>query len=97
MIQWLNYHHLLYFWTVAKEGSFSAASRKLRLAQPKVAFRYADEIFSLGTEMQTALLGEVTGRRLEFSVGISDALPKLVAFHLLQPAFALGERIVVRC
>lgn len=34
---WLNYHHLLYFWTVAREGSISAASRKLHLAQPTIS------------------------------------------------------------
>lgn len=33
----LNYHHLLYFWTVAKEGSIAAASKKLRLAQPTIS------------------------------------------------------------
>lgn len=127
-LQWLNYRHLLYFWTVAKEGSVSAASKKLRLAQPtlsgqihaleaqtemklfrrqgrglslteagRIAFRCADEIFSLGPEMQTALRGEVTGRRIEFNVGISNALPKLITFHLLAPAFALSERVVVKC
>ena len=34
---WLNYHHLLYFWTVVREGSVSAAGRKLHLAQPTVS------------------------------------------------------------
>src|SRR5258707_8055471 len=33
----LNYHHLLYFWTVLKEGGVSAASKKLRVAQPTVS------------------------------------------------------------
>ena len=37
MQPWLNYHHLYYFWTVAKEGGVSAASRKLRLAQPTIS------------------------------------------------------------
>lgn len=36
-MSWLNYHHLFYFWTVVREGSVSAASRKLRLAQPTVS------------------------------------------------------------
>jgi LysR family transcriptional regulator, transcriptional activator of nhaA len=36
-MEWLNYHHLLYFWMVAREGSVSAASRRLRLAQPTVS------------------------------------------------------------
>ncbi len=36
-MEWLNYHHLLYFWTVAKEGSIARASAKLRLAQPTIS------------------------------------------------------------
>ncbi|CAG0972324.1 Transcriptional activator protein NhaR [Myxococcaceae bacterium] len=36
-MEWLNYHHLLYFWTVAREGSVSKASRVLRLAQPTIS------------------------------------------------------------
>jgi LysR family transcriptional activator of nhaA len=34
---WVNYHHLYYFWTVVREGSVSAAARKLRLAQPTIS------------------------------------------------------------
>jgi LysR family transcriptional activator of nhaA len=33
----LNFHHLLYFWTVAREGSVARASAKLRLAQPTLS------------------------------------------------------------
>ena len=36
-MDWLNYHHLLYFWTVAKEGGISRASEKLHLAQPTLS------------------------------------------------------------
>jgi LysR family transcriptional activator of nhaA len=36
-MQWLNYHHLLYFWLSAREGSVTAAAKKLRLAQPTVS------------------------------------------------------------
>jgi len=33
-MEWLNYHHLFYFWTVARAGSIAKASQELRLAQP---------------------------------------------------------------
>jgi LysR family transcriptional activator of nhaA len=36
-MEWLNYHHLLYFWTVAREGSVARASAQLRLAQPTIS------------------------------------------------------------
>ena len=34
---WLNYHHLLYFWTVAREGSLTAGSRELHLTPQTVS------------------------------------------------------------
>ncbi|RKH06848.1 transcriptional activator NhaR [Corallococcus sp. CA053C] len=34
---WLNYHHLLYFWTVARAGSIAKASEELHLAQPTIS------------------------------------------------------------
>jgi len=36
-VEWLNYHHLLYFYTVAREGSVTKASEVLRLAQPTLS------------------------------------------------------------
>lgn len=37
----LNYHHLLYFWTVAREGSVTRASEVLGLTQPTVSTQVA--------------------------------------------------------
>ena len=34
---WLNYHHLRYFWTVAREGGISKAATTLRLSQPTIS------------------------------------------------------------
>ncbi|MGV3531024.1 MAG: LysR family transcriptional regulator [Chthoniobacteraceae bacterium] len=34
--EFLNYHHLRYFWTVAKEGSLRRAAEKLRISQPSI-------------------------------------------------------------
>ena len=36
-MDWLNYHHLLYFWVVASEGSVTAACKRLHLAQPTIS------------------------------------------------------------
>jgi LysR family transcriptional activator of nhaA len=46
-VEWLNYHHLLYFYTVAKEGSVSRAAAALRLAQPTLSgqIRKLEEAF----------------------------------------------------
>lgn len=40
-MEWLNYHHLFYFWTVVREGSIAAAARRLRLSQPTVSEQLA--------------------------------------------------------
>lgn len=127
-MEWLNYHHLLYFWAVAREGSVTRASEQLHLAQPtvsgqlkaleealgeklfersgrrlvltdvgRVVFRYADEIFSLGRELQDTLKGRPTGRPIRFTVGVADAVPKLVAYRLLLPALSLPEPVHVVC
>lgn len=123
-MEWLNYHHLLYFWVVAREGSIAKATHELRLAQPTISgqiklleeslgeqlfqrvgrrlvlteagrtvYRYADEIFSLGREMREAMRGRPTGRPQRLTVGIVDAMPKLVAFRLLEPALRLADPV----
>ncbi|NDC53712.1 MAG: transcriptional activator NhaR [Planctomycetia bacterium] len=119
-MEWLNYHHLLYFWTVAKEHGVSKAAEALHVAQPTVSaqiralerslgqklferqgrhlkltvegekvFRYADEIFSLGRELLQSVKGEPQRSPRRFRVGISDALPKLTTYRLLEPALAM--------
>ena len=36
-MDWLNYHHLLYFWSVAKHGTVAKACEELHLAQPTIS------------------------------------------------------------
>src|SRR3712207_6559775 len=36
-LEWLNYHHLLYFWVVAREGGIARASRQLLVAEPTIS------------------------------------------------------------
>jgi LysR family transcriptional activator of nhaA len=36
-MEWLNYHHLRYFWTVANLGSLRKASEKLHVSQPSIS------------------------------------------------------------
>ncbi|OHB77527.1 MAG: LysR family transcriptional regulator [Planctomycetes bacterium RBG_16_64_10] len=36
-MDWLNYHHLLYFWAVAREGSIARACERLHLTQPTIS------------------------------------------------------------
>ena len=127
-MEWLNYHHLLYFWTVVREGSVSKAAARLRLTQPtisaqvrmletalgerlwqrqgrtllltevgRVVFRYADEIFGLGRELQETLRGRPAGRPLHMTVGVANAVPKLIVYRLLRPASQGPEPIHLVC
>jgi LysR family transcriptional regulator, transcriptional activator of nhaA len=50
-MEWLNYHHLLYFWTVARTGSIAAASKELRLASPTISNQIRKLEESLGEEL----------------------------------------------
>lgn len=36
-MSWINYHHLYYFYTIAREGSVARAAKKLRLGQPTLS------------------------------------------------------------
>ncbi len=36
-MEWLNYHHLFYFWVVARTGSIARACKELRLTQPTIS------------------------------------------------------------
>jgi LysR family transcriptional regulator, transcriptional activator of nhaA len=127
-MEWLNYHHLLYFWAVARYGSIAHASRELRLAHPtisgqihrleevlgeklftrrgrnlvmtevgRVAFRYADEIFSLGREFLDTVKGRATGKPIRLVVGLSNVLPNAIVHRMLEPAFRLDEQVQVIC
>ena len=58
----------------------------------RLVMRYADEIFALGASLQEALhSGRDLRRATVLRVGIADALPKAIAFHVLEPAMALPE------
>jgi LysR family transcriptional activator of nhaA len=58
-MEWLNYHHLLYFWTVARNGSIARAAEELRLSQPTISNQLKTLEDSLGVK-----LFERQGRRL---------------------------------
>ncbi|ATQ70038.1 MULTISPECIES: transcriptional activator NhaR [Methylosinus] len=52
----------------------------------RTVFNYADEIFSLGRELAEALDNRPGARGQRLSVGVSNALHKLLVYRLLEPA-----------
>jgi LysR family transcriptional activator of nhaA len=79
---------------------FRKNGRQLELTEDgRVALRFADEIFALGGELETALR-EKRGTReqvLELRVGIEDVVAKSVAYRLLEPALGLAEPVKLIC
>jgi LysR family transcriptional regulator, transcriptional activator of nhaA len=51
MNQWINYHHLFYFKTIAEEGTVSKAAEKLRLGQPTLSAQLKQFEDTLGVQL----------------------------------------------
>ena len=51
MNQWINYHHLFYFKTIAEEGTVSKAAEKLRVGQPTLSAQLKQFEDSLGVQL----------------------------------------------
>lgn len=78
---------------------FARSGRRLVLTDTgRMVLDYAKDIFAMGAELEAAVRERTTrGRALEFRVGVADAVPKAIAYHLVEPAFAVEDvRIVCR-
>jgi LysR family transcriptional activator of nhaA len=82
-MEWLNYHHLRYFWMVAREGSVAAAAERLHVAQPTVSAQVKQLESALGKELLTRV-----GRGLVLTP-VGEAV-----FEYAQEIFALGHELV---
>ena len=77
---------------------FKRNGRTLELTEAgKLAMGYADEMFTLSAELDQVLRQYPEGRSIEFRVGVSDALPKSLAYRLLRPAIKLDEPVRIVC
>ena len=76
---------------------FMQQGRNLVLTEAgRLALAYADQIFLLGEQMQEAL-SEADTARTRLTVGISDSLPKLTAFRLLEATLQLPSPVRLVC
>jgi LysR family transcriptional activator of nhaA len=79
---------------------FRKSGRQLELTDDgRVALRYADEIFALGGELETALREKrgTQEQQLELRVGLEDVVAKSVAYKLLEPALNIDEPLRLIC
>jgi LysR family transcriptional activator of nhaA len=80
------------------EKLFRRSGRNLKLTEAgRLVLSYADEIFSLGGEMEELVHHFPTQRLQTFNVGIADVIPKHIAYRLLAPALQLPDQIRIIC
>ncbi len=79
----LNYHHLQYFWVVAREGSIVRAAEELRVSQPTISLQLKELEQSLDRK-----LFERAGR------GLALTEAGKVVYSYAQEIFALGQDLI---
>lgn len=60
-------------------------------------FSYADEIFSLGNELLEVTQNQAVRKSIPFSIGITDSVPKSVAYRVIEPVLHIDESIRLIC
>ena len=82
-MEWLNYHHLHYFWTVAREGSVSRAGKLLYVTQPTVS-------------AQLRALESALGEKLFVKAGRGLVLSDVgqVVYRYADEIFSLGKELI---
>ena len=78
---------------------FRKVGRNLELTEDgRIALGYADQIFTLGAELESALQTARDGKKvLDFSVGVADSVTKSIAYRLLEPALSIDEPVRLIC
>ncbi len=80
------------------EKLFVRDGRKLKLTETgKLSFRYAEQVFSTCAEYLQALDGKISNLNPELKIGISDVVPKVIAYRIIEPAFLGGPASRVSC
>jgi len=84
-MNWLNYHHLFYFWTMAHEGSVSKAAERLHLSQPTISGQLRQLESAVGEKLYKR-----AGRRLQLTE------TGRVVFEYAEEIFSTGEELMKR-
>lgn len=77
---------------------FDRQGRSLALTDTgRLVLNYAEQIFSLSSELEQLVRHYPNGRPTQLRVGVSDALPKSLVYRFLQPAVNLPEPVRIIC
>lgn len=102
-MEWINYHHLLYYWTVVRAGSIGRASEQLRLAPPTISAQLRSLEANLGEKLlmrsargvQPTEVGQVVYRYADdiFSLGreMLDTIKDRPTGHPLQLVVGIAD------
>ena len=127
-MEWLNFHHLRYFWMVARKGGVRRAAEERHVSQPSISaqlrlleeslgqklfkrsgrhlvltetgqliLNYADEIFSVGRELMSAVKQRPGKHPVRLNIGLTDAFPKLITQQILRAAFGFDHPVHIVC
>ena len=128
MAEQLNYKHLHYFYTTAREGSIASAAALLHVSPQtisgqlakfqdylgvelfdrkgkqlvmndmgKMAYAYAEDIFSLGSELQQSIKSKDNKEQFRFAVGVTEVIPKILSVNILEHCFQLEGPMRLVC
>ena len=102
-MEWLNYHHLLYFWVIAREGSIKQACEVLSLSQPALSAQLRsledameEKLFSrVGRKLVLTDVGKITYRYADeiFTLGreLTNTLKGKEPFHPIRLEVGIAE------
>lgn len=80
------------------EPLFNKVGRQLELTEVgRLVLSYADEIFTLGGELEAVVRNLPPERPMVFRVGVADVVPKSIASRLLAPALTLNDPLRLVC
>ena len=77
---------------------FERRGKKLELSEMgRLIYGYAEDIFTLGDELKTVLKTQQPANWQTLNVGITDVIPKTLAFQLLNPVLNMDEPVRLVC
>jgi len=77
---------------------FQRVGRNLQLTDMgKIVQNYANDIFSLGNELQEVLHNKSEKIKLHLKAGVANSISKSIAYHLLEPALCLKNSVHLIC
>lgn len=77
---------------------FERVGRKLEPSDiGRLVLSYADEIFSLGNELEDSVRNPPEQQRIVFRIGIADVVPKSITYRLVAPAMQLPTPVRIIC